>query len=522
MKKLVLITVLALSVVVTACSGGSGTTSKGAATATTEPSATAGSDAGKDDNKQEEPIEVRIMSHFFGATPPSKDNAVELEIEKATNTKLNIEWNSAQNYQDKLNVVLASGDFPDLMLVPNTNPLQNAVFARAATEGAFWDVSPYIDDYPNIKNKIPATAWDLTKINGGNYVIPRPRPSEGESFFVLRKDWLDNVGLGMPTTSHELYEVLKAFTENDPDQNGKKDTVGFVGNVTEDGMGDFVHFESIFTGINGEWGEKNGELVFSAFLPEMRESIEYVTRAYKEGLIAQDFASLQLSQSKEIFSAGKAGARVEKTGAFQEYYNIFVENSPDFEFTNLYPVTNINGYNPKGPGFSGGNAIPKTVPEEKMKKILAMIDSWMEDDVFALHQGLEGTHYKVENGEKVFDSVQQQKDGVGEYNQIVYVADPYANTVKLTFPKEAQELYAQIQDERAKTGVASIGTSLVSEAGRTYLPGLRKDLTDLKIKIILGGESITAWDALIEKVKNDSKMQTVIAEIEEAYKNLKQ
>ncbi|WP_240479990.1 hypothetical protein [Paenibacillus fonticola] len=285
-------------------------------------------------------------------------------------------------------------------------------------------------------------------------------------------------------------------------------------------MGDFVHFESIFTGINGEWGVRDGELVFSAFLPEMRESIAFITKAYEEGLIAQDFASLQLSQSKEIFSASKAGMRVEKSGAFQEYYTVLSENHPDFPFTNLYPVTNINGYNPKGPGFSGGNAIPKTVPEEKMKQILGMIDRWMEDDVFELHKGLEGTHYKIENGEKVYDADQQQKDGVGEYNQIVYVADPYASTSKLNFPKEAQELYMQIQDERAKTSVASIDTGLVSEIGRTYLPEIRKDMTDLKIKIILGHRPITAWDEYIETLKNDAKMQQVMEEMKAAYKNL--
>ncbi|WP_240479989.1 extracellular solute-binding protein [Paenibacillus fonticola] len=203
MKKVWLIAALALSVIVGGCGGNGGSNAGKSAGASST-----GDDSG---NKESQPVEVRVMSHFFGATPPSKDNPVELEIEKATNAKLNIEWNAAQNYQDKLNVVLASGDFPDLILIPAVNPIQNAVFARAAEQGAFWDVSPYIDEYPNLKGKITQTAWDLTKINGGNYVIPRPRPSEGETFFVLRKDWLDNVGLEMPTTAEELYAVMKAF-----------------------------------------------------------------------------------------------------------------------------------------------------------------------------------------------------------------------------------------------------------------------------------------------------------------------
>ncbi len=121
------------------------------------------------------PTKVHIMSHFFSATPPSKDSPIKEETEKATNTKLEIDWVSANNYGDRFNVTLASGELPDLMLVPD--PF-SPVFRQAVDQGAFWDVSPYIDDYPNIKNGIEEIAWDLTKMNGANYVIPRPRPAE--------------------------------------------------------------------------------------------------------------------------------------------------------------------------------------------------------------------------------------------------------------------------------------------------------------------------------------------------------
>src|SRR5690606_38726817 len=106
-----------------------------------------------------------------------------------------------------------------------------------------------------------------------------------------------------------------------------------------------------------------------------------------------------------MFKAGKAGILEEKAGTMQEYYDALKAADPDFDFSNFLPLTNVNGYNPKGPGFSGMNAIPKTVPEEKMKKILAMIDKWSEDETFALHQqGLEGVHHTVNNGEVILDT----------------------------------------------------------------------------------------------------------------------
>ncbi|MCJ7841307.1 extracellular solute-binding protein [Lederbergia sp. NSJ-179] len=503
-KAFLLISILFL-VLLSACSGGGEkTSSKGE-----------GNTKNNGENESNEPTQVRIMSHFFHATPPSKDGPIEQEIEKATNTKLDIEWVSANNYEDRFNVTLASGELPDLMLVPD--PF-SPVFRKAVEQGAFWDVSPYIDEYPNIKNGIEEIAWDLTKMDGANYVIPRPRPTEGEGFFIIRQDWLENVGMKEPTTSEELYEVMKAFTEQDPDQNGKDDTFGFVGDINDEDMGGMGNFEGIFTGVNGEWKDDNGELVHTVFLPETRDALEYLANAYRDGLIAEDFASLQNSQTKDIFKAGDAGIISEKAGALQDYYDQIVKIKPDFEFSDLLPITNINGYNPQGTGFAGANAIPKSVPEDKMKKILAMINRWMDDDVFILHkQGIEGIHHTIKDGEVVIDTDKMTKDAVGDYNQIVYVSDPYASSTKPTFPEDVQKLYEEIQDERAKTSVPNIGTGLYSEKGVTYLPELRKNIQDLKTKIILGKEPLTAWDDFVGKLKDDADMKTLTKEINESY-----
>jgi len=504
-KKFILVLTLIMSLLLSACNSGESTSSTNES-----------KNEGEGDSKSEEPTEIRIMSHFFNPTPPSDDSEVKQEIEKATNTKLNIEWVSANNYADKLNVMLASGDLPDLVLIPD--PF-HPVFRKAAEQGAFWDVSPFIDEYPNLKSKIDQIAWDLTTINGANYGIPRPRPSEGDTFFVLRKDWLENVGLDIPTTSDELYEVMKAFTHNDPDQNGKDDTIGFAGQINPTDMGSLGNFEGIFTGANGEWKEVDGELVYTALLPEMKESLEFLTKAYNDGLIPADFASLQVSQVKEMFQGSKAGMMSEKSGAFQENYDALSKIVPDFDFLNLYPLTHINNYNPKGPGFSGMNAIPKSVPEEKVKKILAMMDRWVQDDVFNLHkQGIEGIHHKVENGEVVIDTEKMVQDAVADFNQIVYVSDPYASTVKPTFPEEAQKLYAEIQDERVNTSVANVSLGLYSETAQTYLPELQKKTMDLKTKIILGRESIDAWDDYVENLQKDQNFIEMTEEMNEAYK----
>lgn len=523
-----LASILAVMLILPACGSagsgsGSGGTGGGNEAQTTQPpqQETAAQQANEPAPASEEPVEVTIMSHFLTPTPPQKDNPVEQEIERLTNTKLDIQWVSGNNYTDKFNVTIASGAIPDLIFV---NDPFGSVFRTAAAQGAFWDVGPYIQDYPNLVEKIDPIAWELTKMDGKNYGIPRPRPAEADTFFILRKDWLDHVGLDVPTTSEELYHVLKAFTEQDPDGNGKHDTIGYAAYVNPTDMGSLGRMEQIFTKANGEWKlQDDGQLVYTALLPEMREALEFMNRLYAEKLIPVDFASIKLSQTKEMFQAGQAGMINEKAGAMQQYYDSLVKLDPDFDFMSLMPVTSINGYNPKGPGFAAMNAIPKSVPEDKMKRILAMINRWMDDDVFILHkQGIEGVHHRVENGEVIIDTEKMRADSVESYNQIVYVANPYDSSVKPTFPEEVQTLYAEIQDERAKTSVADVSIGLYSETAITYLPELQKKIQDLKTKVIMGREPLEAWDQFVAGLKEDPNMVKMTEEINAAYQSRQQ
>ncbi len=509
---------LVLSAVLSACGGGNGGNSgqQGSNAQSEQPSQSSSKE--ETPPAQEPPTDIRIMAHFFGATPPADNNPVKQKIEEATNTKLNIQWVSANNYKDKFNVTLASGDIPDLIFVPD--PF-DPVFRQAAQQGAFWDVSPYINDYPYMTEQLAPIAWELTKINGANYGVPRPRPSEGESYFVIRKDWLDKLQLKEPTTMEELYDVMKAFTTQDPDGNNKADTVGLTGQVDPIGMGTLAEIERTFNQTYGEWKLlDDGQLVHFTTLPGTRDALQYVANAYNEGLIPADFASMKLTQIKDLFKAGKAGIIVEKSGTMQEYYDALKQIEPDFEFTNLYPLTSLDGYNPKGAGFSGLIAIPKSVKEDKVKKILAMIDRWGQDDVFLMHsRGIEGVHHTKQGDEVVVDTDKIAADALGEFNQIVYVSDPYASTVKVTFPEDAQELYAKIQDAREATSVGNVALGLYSETGATFLPEFQKTVQDLKTKIILGRETIEAWDTFVASLESNADFKKMTEEMNEALKN---
>lgn len=470
--------------------------------------------------KETTPVSVNIMTILLSANPPANDNKIKEAIEKATNSKMNIQWVSGNSYPDKLNVTLASGDIPELIYIPD--PF-NSVFRNMVDQGAFWDLTDFIKDYSNLSTKISETAWNLTKMaDGKNYGIPRPRPTEGETFFMFRKDWLDNVGLGVPTTIDELYNVFKAFSEKDPDKNGNNDTIGFAANINNGGakLSDQIgQLENIFHESNGDWKLVNDQLVYKSFLPEERTALEFMAKLYTEKLIPEDIASLKTSQVKDFVKANQSGAFVDKAGTIvADYLNDLKKIVPTAKELDFIPATTINGYNPKGPGFAGILAIPKTVKEDKMKQILKLVDTWMSDEVFAIQSyGFEGVHYALQDGKKVIDTKKLSDDGGPDFNQIVYVADPYASSVKTSFEPATQELFKKIQDERAKTSQGDISIGLYSPTSLQYLAELQKKVLDMKTKVILGKETLAAWDVFVDQNKSDANVVKMSKEMTDAY-----
>ena len=81
-------------------------------------------------------------------------------------------------------------------------------------------------------------------VNGVCYGLDQPGTIVRNEGILIRKDWLDKLGLKVPKTTDEFFEVMKAFTFKDPDGNGKNDTYG---------LGAYIELKS----INFEIGVKN-------------------------------------------------------------------------------------------------------------------------------------------------------------------------------------------------------------------------------------------------------------------------
>ena len=196
----------------------------------------------------------------------------------------------ASNYETKLRLALTSSD--DL---PDVFPVYSAQLAADMIESGM--VKDITDDITNlmpdrlkeIYDQYPNTYSTVTKDGKIYGMAVSPHLTEGE-VMIIRQDWLDNLGLEAPTTIDEFEEVIRAFTEDDPDGNGEKDTYGFTyegDTIYNNGWcADPVTIFSVYTGKNlpGQWQEdEDGKLVYGSLDEGNKKALERLARWHANG-----------------------------------------------------------------------------------------------------------------------------------------------------------------------------------------------------------------------------------------------
>ncbi|MDU0206349.1 extracellular solute-binding protein [Paenibacillus sp. MAH-36] len=466
------------------------------------------------------PTPISVFVNQTGTTTVDPTNSLLQEIEKKTNTKLSITWVPQNTFSEKVKITLASGDMSDLTLVTSIFDPQ---VVQLAGDGAFWDLSPYIDSYPNFK-ALPKDIWENAKIKGKSYGIPRPRPLEGSWGLQLRKDWLDKLGLKVPETMDDVYAVAKAFTEKDPDGNGKADTYGLTANVDVNGMGTLSWVENTFNGVASNWKMKDGQLVPVIFEPSEKQALEWLKRVYEEKILTPDWAALKNTQAREQYMGNKAGiigTALNPQWLFMDAIRKLVPQGDS------YPITYLIGPEGKFAGRDAGNygmfVIPKTVPEAKMKNILELMNQGYGEEISNLAAfGLPEVHYTVKDGFKVATE-QATKDNLADVTNnlpnIFSGYDKYQRAYFAGIPKEYYDRNKKLIDERSTFSKPDPAYGLLSKTALTLGPDIDKKIQDMKVKVILGKESLAAWDDFVAKLKSDNDYRKIVQEMNEAYKN---
>lgn len=513
-QSLVLLIAMAM-VLVSACSDGNSGNSDNQA-ATTAPAATnAAAEGGSEPTATtEEPLEISLMYNFDGVEFPQEGNDVQKYIEKATNTKLKISALPGSSFEERLPVMIASGEMPDAFPIPRRHQKLPYV-VNAIQSDMFWEIGPYLERLPNL-SKINPIIYDNIAYEGKIYGLPRERALARRAI-QFRSDWLANLKMEAPKTIDDFYNMLVAFKNNDPDQNGKPDTTGLT--VKEVGLWFAPYF-----GAPNQWKVEDGKFTRDVQTEEFLNALKFEKKLYDEGLMNQDFAVIERPEWTGAAENGKAGVRIDVTGSTAGLDAVAKENMGEqaaFSMVSILEGEHGKRINMEG-GHNGFFLFPKSSikTEEHLLRVLKFFDDLAGEEISNLFVwGLEGAHYEMKDGKPAVIEGNKHGDEVGSsYAAPLGTLAPVTNAMQGEVT-ELGKLEQQLNAENAEYGVADPTLPLISATFLEQGAQLETILSDANIKFVMGSISEEQWKAEVDRWL-ESGGAKIAQEYEAAYAKL--
>ena len=265
----------------------------------------------------QEPITISVTRRVdaqtkFAAGDSLENNPWSRMIKKLFGVEFSIAWTWATQDEanSKYNLALASGDIPDyLETIPPT------IFLQMVEADALEDITDAWENYASDRWKqafadYGELPWTWTKIDGRIMGLPRVEDlAHNDTILWYRADWLEKLGLAVPTTMDELHDVAAAFVAANIGKGAPGTTVGLMANKQYDHTwyGSLDPIWGAFGVIPDHWSEVDGALVFDGIRPEMKEPLALLNQWYNDGIFRKDFFTIETSDSVQDVAASQCG-----------------------------------------------------------------------------------------------------------------------------------------------------------------------------------------------------------------------
>ncbi|MDR6549042.1 extracellular solute-binding protein [Paenibacillus qinlingensis] len=320
--------------------------------------------------------------------------------------------------EDKLNVLFASGEAPDLIQdydMKNRSswyeskqllPLDDLIAKNSVEFKALLERNPLLKKFG-------------TRSDGKLYDIAVLGKLEVNWVFMVRTDWLKKLGLEAPKTTDELFAVAKAFTEKDPDGNGKNDTYGLtLGGGYNQKVIDFMFGVPVFSNYNS----KDGNLQYS--WENQQASLTFKKKLFQENAIDKDFAADTTGdKAKRDFLNGKLGFYTGGVPSAIEMETL-LKNDPNAVVTPiLLPKSSFGQFSPPVTSPVQNAAVVNAKAKDPVAVIKYLDFLTKESTQKALKWGIEGEHYKLDaKGCPQItdpDKIKKERSYAGDYGMIM-------------------------------------------------------------------------------------------------------
>lgn len=441
-------------------------------------------------------------------------NMIETPLGKAwcENTGINVKFVHADN-DDQFNLMLASNDLMDII---ETNWITFPGGPEAAIKNnQIIPLNDLIDKYaPNLKKILkenPEIDKNCKTDDGQYYMFPFIRGDESlliSSGPIVRKDWLEDLGMDMPETIDDWEVMLRAFKE----KKGAEAPLTFSGYRA-------VMDNGLFSGAYGApkaFFVDNGKVKYGPIEDGYKDCLIKLNSWYKDGLLDKNFVALDSKVIDTNILTGRSGATMGAVGGGIGKW-MGATDDAKFSLTGAkYPSLEkggqsmFTGLQNTVPGYGAAISTKCKNPELAVK----FLDyCYSEEGSMLMNFGIEGESYKMVDGYPTYtDIVTKNTEGYTMANMLGIYTKASAQGA---FVQDARyfEQYASldVQQEAVKNWMNSDAKAHllppVTPSGEESkeLAKLMSNYStyeeEMAISFIMGKTSFDNWDSYIAQMK---------------------
>lgn len=449
--------------------------------------------------KQKEPLKIRMLASL-PTDFPQENNPILQEVEKKANVKLDLVIPPANNFVEKRNLLLASGEPLDVVTFVNTADTQ---YINGVKQGTFIDVKKYIDKAENIKKYVPAvTLKYVTNEDGTMTAVPGTTLMRSDGYMV-RKDWMDKLGIKeTPKTIDSLYDMFKAFAKQDPDGNGKEDTYALSAN---NGSTYWIDKLAPIWGAGMGWQEDaSGNLYHTDFRGDgYKETLKFGIKLMKEGIVDPEIIANKTADEK--WRNGKIGTYMGYSGWLVKERDLIRKSAPTADLTYMQIPNTKEGKAVHMALSSTGHYMVYGITGQAKdpEGIVKFFDDTLRDDIWDLMvNGIQGVHYNVKDNKKEY-TPEFTKYNVWR-NSFAFLRRP---DIDFYVPKDISDADAKIvadfmkQSTENVTVDKAIGHQTPSMNEMSKVADWAKKRGEIVNKIIYGQAPLEAWDQYVKEYR---------------------
>ncbi len=446
------------------------------------------------------------------------------ELEKRTGIHIDFQHPPIGQENDQFNLVIASGKYPDIIERDWTNAPGGP--AKYIKDGVIVRLNDHIDKYaPNFKKVLtehPDWRRMIMTDEGDIYCFPFLRSDPYLQTFAgltLRGDWLDKLGLKMPTTIDEWHDVLVAFKTKDPNGNGKADEIGFNPWKDNSPRGSFNMQAFVGAwGITMQWFQDKGVVKYGPLQPEFKEFLKVMAQWFKEGLIDPDYITTNLAGLDAKVTNNQLGVAMINTGSgIGKYVPLMQPKDPKFKMSAApYPVLKAGEKSQLGQRdnvYAGQGSAAITTANKRIAETVKLLDyAYGPEGHMLFNFGVEGLTYKMENGypkytEEITANAQKlpMNQAMGKHFRSVFNG-PFLQDKRyieqfagMPEQQEAIKIWSQPANDKLLPPVTP--TQDESKKFSTIMADVTTRFDEGFNKILQGQLPIDGWDQVVKDIK---------------------